>query len=359
MKTFNNDEKTRQLLTEYFQTYPNLQAEDVFKLLFQSSFGCEHLVTDFNFALTYINDEWQNVQQAPKHLVERLDGDYSRVHLACLTQGLAPQTLAKLFCMSAQREADGLQLLQQKLLVATSLVECGTLPLDKQLFHKKLNTWRELGYPAIHHSQAFRSSYKPAYRVIANKYAKFLSVFTQIDKLLAKGDVVVAIEGGSASGKSTLANLLSQVYDCNVIHMDDFFLRPEQRTTARFDEIGGNVDYERFEEQVVVSLRQGNDVTLQPFDCSTQTLGRPQLLPHKRLTIVEGVYSMHPHFGNYFNLSVFLDISPNLQKQRVLVRNPSLANRFFEEWIPLENRYFDGANVQGRCAIVVDVNNND
>lgn len=46
--------------------------------------------------------------------------------------------------------------------------------------------------------------------------------------------MLVAIEGGSASGKTTLGELLQNVYDCPVFHMDDFFLRPEQRTEARF-----------------------------------------------------------------------------------------------------------------------------
>ena len=46
-----------------------------------------------------------------------------------------------------------------------------------------------------------------------------------------KRRLVVALEGGSASGKTTLAALLQRIYNCaTVFHMDDFFLRPEQRT---------------------------------------------------------------------------------------------------------------------------------
>ena len=39
-------------------------------------------------------------------------------------------------------------------------------------------------------------------------------------------------------------------FDCNLFHMDDFFLRMEQRTPDRMKETGGNVDYERFYETV-------------------------------------------------------------------------------------------------------------
>ena len=53
----------------------------------------------------------------------------------------------------------------------------------------------------------------------------------QIDELLAaKNTVIVAIDGKCTSGKTTLASKLAEIYDCNVFHMDDFFLRPEQRT---------------------------------------------------------------------------------------------------------------------------------
>ena len=77
-------------------------------------------------------------------------------------------------------------------------------------------------------------------------------LFSQIEKLFAEKDrVVVAIDGGAASGKTTLADVLSKRYGGAVVHMDDFFLRPEQRTTERFAEVGGNFDRERFMEEVI------------------------------------------------------------------------------------------------------------
>ena len=74
----------------------------------------------------------------------------------------------------------------------------------------------------------------------------------RIDELLAKKNmVIVAIDGKCTSGKTTLASKLAEIYDCNVFHMDDFFLRPEQRIPERLAEVGGNVDYERFQEEVI------------------------------------------------------------------------------------------------------------
>ena len=60
----------------------------------------------------------------------------------------------------------------------------------------------------------------------------------KIDELMTQKDVViVAIDGKCTSGKTTLAAKLAEIYDCNVFHMDDFFLRPEQRTPERFAEV--------------------------------------------------------------------------------------------------------------------------
>ena len=59
---------------------------------------------------------------------------------------------------------------------------------------------------------------------------------------------------------------------------------------------------------------------------------------------------MHPAFSGYYDLSVFLDVSPELQRERILKRNsPKLAERFFSEWIPLESVYFSEMNVKSRC----------
>ena len=57
--------------------------------------------------------------------------------------------------------------------------------------------------------------------------------------------------------------------------------------------------------------------------------------------IVEGSYSCHPHFGSYGDITVFSDVDPKEQMERILVRNgPELAELFRETWIPLEERYF-------------------
>ena len=349
--------KTRELLIKHSAAYPSLRAEDIFKFIFQSSFGCEHLVSNESAALEYIKREYAAIPEGTQPSVEKLDGDYSRVYLSCLSDGLSPETFARLFCLSAKKEEKGEEKLREKLEVALELVREGDIPLDRKDFEKKLHEWRAAGCPAIHHSDVFRSEYRPAYRVIAERYVSFLPLFESIDRLCREKErVVVAIEGGSASGKSTLAEMLSEIYDCSLLHMDDFFLRPEQRTPERFAEIGGNVDRERFIEEVLSSLTKKETVTYRPFLCSKQVLGDPITIVPGRLTVIEGAYSTHPELGRYYDLGVFLDIAPEYQKERILKRNtPAFAKRFFEEWIPLENRYFSGFDTKNRVDLTVKI----
>ena len=337
-----------------------MQTEDIFKYLFQSSFGCEHLVLGGEAALDYIKREYkEGVSKTAEPYIEALDGEYSRVYLSYLNRGLKTETLAQLFCLSAKKEPCGREKLEQKLEVARGLINKGELPIDSDSFAKRLEEWKGKGYPAVHHSGIFRNEYRPAYRVVANRYANYMRVFSEIDKLLCKGPLTLAIEGGSASGKTTLAGILQEVYDCNVFHMDDFFLRPEQRTPQRFKEIGGNVDRERFFEEVLQFLQKGEAVSYRPYDCSTQSLGDVITVPPKMLTVVEGVYSAHPAFSRYYGLSVFMDIDPDYQRKRILKRNsPRLAERFFNEWIPLENMYFSGTDIKDRIDLLLNVNEN-
>lgn len=183
----------------------------------------------------------------------------------------------------------------------------------------------------------------------------FDKLFLEIENRLINGRVVIAIEGGSASGKSTFSKILEDKYGCSIIHMDDFFLRLDQRTKDRLEEVGGNIDKERFIEEVLPNLRN-DKLCFRKFDCQTMILGEENEVMLNKLVVIEGVYSMHPEFNKYYDLAVFLDISKEKQKERILKRNsPEFAKRFFEEWIPLEEKYFEKTNIKDRCNLIIKI----
>lgn len=350
----NKREETKNALRQHCEKYPKLAVTDLFKFLYQSSFGCEHLLSDVASAKMYICREAEGAHPVSGDLVEPLDGAYCRVHLNYLQEGLSQDTFAKLFVFSAEHMEDGKERLEEKLSVLLELAREGELPFSEAEVESALENWRGEGCPACHHSEAFRDTYFPAYRLMKKEYARFLPLFAEIDRRLGQGRVTLAIEGGSGSGKTTLSELLSQVYDCTVFHMDDFFLRPEQRTPERFAEPGGNVDRERFLAEVLVPLRNNETVAYRRFDCGMLTVLPTESKALSALNVVEGVYSMHPELAEQYDLSVFLDISPEVQKARITKRNaPALAARFFTEWIPMEQRYFECMKIKEKCDIVI------
>lgn len=172
--------------------------------------------------------------------------------------------------------------------------------------------------------------------------------------LKEKSRILVAIDGRSAAGKTTLAEQLEEELDCTVIHMDDFFLRPEQRTAQRLEEPGGNVDYERFLEEVLLPLRAGKAFSYAPFDCHTQGFKSSVQVEPERVTVVEGSYSCHPALRDYYDLRIFLSLDPEDQARRILLRNPDRAGMFLERWIPLEEKYFTLCNTRECCQLLFD-----
>lgn len=170
------------------------------------------------------------------------------------------------------------------------------------------------------------------------------------ESLLRKDALIVAIDGRCAAGKTTLAAQLQAHYGCNVVHMDEFFLRPEQRTPERLQTPGENVDHERFLAEVLLPLSRGEQVTYRPFRCDTQTMAAPITLTGHRLTIVEGSYSFHKDLRELYDLRIFLQVDPQTQMERIRRRNGAeMAKVFQNRWIPLEEAYFSTCQVQS-CA---------
>lgn len=347
---------TTEYLLDQCVRYPALRPQDLLKALYQSVFGCGHFAADLPAGLERLREE---LRKAPDRAdIEPLDGPFCRIHLGYLRQtGLTAETLFRIFVLSAESPVGTVAQLEEKLAVLLELARAGRLPVSHKAVRRTVDAWRQAGFPACHHSEDFRAAYAPAYRVVERRIAWALPLLAAIDVRLAeRGRLLVAIDGGSASGKTTLAALLAKVYDCNVFHMDDFFLRPEQRTETRLAEPGGNVDRERFCEEVLLPLTQGRTVRYRRYDCHTGQLNAPVETPPKTLNIVEGAYSLHPLLSPHYGLTAFLRVHPDLQRSRVLARNgPEVGERFFTQWIPLEERYFAALRLADHCDLTLEV----
>lgn len=173
-----------------------------------------------------------------------------------------------------------------------------------------------------------------------------------INQLKQKDSFLLAIDGKCGSGKSTLADELQHIFGGHVFHMDDFYLPLEKRTEERLKEAGGNVEYERFLETVLIPLSQGKDVVYQKFNCSKMAYDEKEVIKYSCFNIIEGSYCLKEELCQYYSDIVVLNIDDDLQIERLLKRNPSKINVFKEKWIPMENNYFQILKIMERYPVI-------
>lgn len=324
--------------------YPRMEPQDYGKLAYQTEFGPRHMALEPETVLSCLRREWAAVPAGGAALpVEDLGEGLSRFHL---TGGgdveLAAPLLAELFLRTAQEPRGSAEGMERRLALLRGLDVPG---LDGWLVE-----YRRQGCPAVHHSEAFRAAYHPHYRLLNTQYAHCFPALLAIARLArAGGPAVIAIDGRCGSGKTRFAALIQELFPCNVIHMDDFYLPMKKRPPGWEDEAGGNMDFSRFLSEILLPARRGGGLYYRPYNCRTGHLSGAEQLPLRPLTVVEGSYSTHPRLAGHYDCTIFLTCPPEEQARRLRAREGSAFPLFPRRWIPMEERYFHLCNIQAQC----------
>ena len=328
---------------------PGFRLRDAAKLLYQSEFGGGHLIADPASALAWLKSETAGCEITDEPLISPIGGGFCRVNLAPAAGRISPETLCRIFVLSSRRPAGDLENFKTKLALLYRLT------FDPAEVDTFLTEYAAQGYPMLSHSESYRAANRPAYRVIRQEYARFLDVFSGIDRFSRfAGPVVVGIDGMCASGKSTLGAMLAEVYDGNLFHADDYFLPVKMRTAHRLSESGGNMHRERLLEEVLLPLERGAPVVTRRFDCGKMALEAPVEHTPRRVNIVEGSYSLHPALRDFYTLKIALRTAPDTQLDRLKARDPGRIYDYVNRWLPLENRYFDASGMYAAADLVIE-----
>lgn len=349
----------KNIILEHVKKYPLMEIRDVAKLIYQSEFGGGHMIPNPQMSLNRIQEEYKAMGTEAFNvpsIVENIGNGLARIYLSCLEHGVPAEILNEMFVHSANNKKGTVSGLEEKIELVISMCQDNLLFYSVDEAIEFFEVWKQDGYPAMSHSETYRQNYYPAYRVIETNFVKLYEVIQRVLEAFSSNcdkPYIIAVDGMSGSGKSTFATLLHKVFpDSNLFHMDDYFLRPSQRIEERLSEVGGNVDYERFYEEIISHLKVQNGLSFQRFNCSTQTLEDIEFVSWKPLVIIEGSYSHHPYFGDAYDLRVFLDISAAEQRERILKRNGEfMLERFVSEWIPKENAYFEKFDIKNAATI--------
>lgn len=156
--------------------------------------------------------------------------------------------------------------------------------------------------------------------------------------------VWIGIDGCGGAGKSTLArDIVATVDRAVMISIDDFW--------------GPSVpewDWQRFRGEVLTPLSAGRDARYMEWDWHDDVPGPEHDVAAGSVVVVEGVSATRVEAGVPWDLTVWVDTPKPVRLERALERDgPDLMHRWFDDWIPSEERYVAEQHPQERADLVV------
>jgi hypothetical protein len=160
------------LIQQHMIWYPLMELRDVYKLIYQGVMGSEHLISSPEEFSRYLAEEFYPLLPDPsERILEpiRPDRTLLRINLRaykCQQQQL--DVLIPLLIETARSFTGDLNELQVTWMSFVQACEQGWISNFNIKEIHQFTEWLEgLGFPAVHHSEAYGCEYQPAYRLIS------------------------------------------------------------------------------------------------------------------------------------------------------------------------------------------------
>ncbi len=158
------------VLKQHLQRYPDMQADDIYKLAHQAAMGNGHMFTDTTAARLWLLSEMDEiVADTTEPLVEQVSPDWITVRVNLRPYKARGGDVEKLFqsmLRSAQQFRQDPASLERWGREIIDESEFGTIPVDKTTLREFFDEMKAAGYPAKHHSETYETLYSPSYRVL-------------------------------------------------------------------------------------------------------------------------------------------------------------------------------------------------
>lgn len=180
-------------------------------------------------------------------------------------------------------------------------------------------------------------------------------LFEKIEELRGTYNAfAVAIDGMTGAGKTTLAAYLSKKYGAPVLHLDDFRLPPAERAKGWETLPGGDMDFERFEEEIVAPWMEKRPLVYTTVDPVTGELLDRRALPDGQMFIFEGTYVLHPMIRDFYDLRLFVRVGEAEQARRLAKAGRGADAEQLKTRLSLERAYFDAYMTEALADGVID-----
>lgn len=181
----------------------------------------------------------------------------------------------------------------------------------------------------------------------------------QIRFSAAKSDrpYLIAVDGRSGVGKSTLAVLIADSVEAALIEGDDFFaggtgLRSDSPAVRAAD----CIDWRR-QRAVLDVIRQGRAARWRAFDWVAfdgRLRSSVSELSPRSIVILEGVYSARPELADLIDMKVLVTAPDAVRKARLLEREGCIGP-WERQWHEAEAHYFSEVMPAGEFGVVFEV----
>lgn len=144
--------------------------------------------------------------------------------------------------------------------------------------------------------------------------------------------VLVGIDGGGGSGKSSLSEKLSEALaGAQIIHLDDF---------ADWSD-DSNWELSTFAERALEPLVAGITSKHRRYDWPTDTFAEWFEIEPSSIAIVEGVTALRVDLREYWGVGIWVDCPRELRLERGIARDgEEIRSKWEDQWMPGEDAYF-------------------
>ncbi len=159
------------VLLQHFDQYPRMEPQDAVKLIYQQEFGPGHLIKDEKKALEFLRQEMAGAGEPlpGETLYESIGNGLCRLNLRpCKAKGIPAEDILRLFVETARSVQGDKKNFAAGIRVLQKLADVDETPFDPLLLDIFLAKYPK-SCPAVHHSDAYRLAYQPAYRVVSQK----------------------------------------------------------------------------------------------------------------------------------------------------------------------------------------------
>ncbi len=158
----------------------NVRIEDAYKWTYQATRGGEHAVPDEEMARQWLDQEWQTLGEPFKDEAEWEPlcpgGEVGRLNLRPFKHegGKEDDLVAAFLASSREYRPDPADFVQAWTELGTRLKKHPFGKLTYASWQKLDREMKAKNYPAIHHSSAYETTRKPAYRVLTRTEMELL-----------------------------------------------------------------------------------------------------------------------------------------------------------------------------------------